>query len=164
MSNIDADLFLAKRCAMLENLSTFRLKCGPLGIAFRLLEAGRTMDKDTQVELLVIGSKMNGNVLPRSARRGILDGGTYGFGGCASRSNSTWVDPLSLSFATRTTWCFPRFSGVSFHESCLVAGSSVITGGPCLSSSVTGSSSGPVTTTWYRYWPSLISVGSVDVR
>src|SRR2546428_13605948 len=145
MSNIDADLFLAKRCAMLENLSTFRLKWGPLGIAFRLLEAGRTMDKDTQVELLVIGSKMNGNVLPRSARRGILDGGTYGFGGCASSSNSTWVDPLSLSFATRTTWCFPSFSGGSFHESCLGAGSGGIPRGPCLSSRVTGSPPGAVT-------------------
>ena len=64
---------------MHEDLSTFRLKWGPLGIAFRLLEAGRTMNKDAQVESLVIGSKMNGNVLPRSARRGIGDGGTYGY-------------------------------------------------------------------------------------
>jgi len=42
-------------------------------------------------------------------------------GGCASRSNSTWVAPLSLSFATRTTWWgganYGRDSQVELAES-----------------------------------------------
>src|SRR5712691_3397913 len=62
MSNIDTALFLAKRCAMLKNLSPFRPEWGPLGIPCRLLETRRTIDKDSRVEPLVIGSKMNGNV------------------------------------------------------------------------------------------------------
>ena len=47
---------------MLQNLSPFRPEWENLGIPCRLLETGQCMDKDSRVEPLVTGSKMNGNV------------------------------------------------------------------------------------------------------